>query len=390
MDKHFYVYIFLLLYVYVIICSIIYISSMGTIYRYRARRILKLKETFGKDIKDLLYKVEIDSEISVNEIDYIMKKLKRRMYRRTFNSIIEDFNKEDVKNIKTTKKFMLYFEDYILMLLRKYKTNETLRKVNTIYMLGQFGVNKPYINIFLLRKLENKSLYIRFNALSSIALIGDVNSFLECIVYFSQKGTIINDELFLDVINNFSGDMELLDKKLLASFEKLSPNMKGIVVNHFTNREYRASASTLLLLLNLKNTNKNLKLCILKYFEKINYPSAEKVIISILDTHHWEIRAASVKALGNYGGIIVKNTLIKVLNDKNWTVRFNSAITLINDINNFESIEGLLLSSDSIAKEVLMHILLKDYSKNSREYIERLREVQAKSVKEELYVREYH
>ena len=372
MNSYIYVYIVLLLYVYIIFCSIIYISSMEIIYKYHDKRIIKLKKTFGSTIMLLLCRVRNGEKISKEAIDDIMKKLKYRVYRRTFNSIIIDFNNENDENIKYTKIFMLYFEDYILILLNIYKRTEVVRKTNIIYMIGNFGVNKEYINLFLLKKLQSKSFYIRFNTLSSIALIGDTDTLVRAIIYMSENEIHLNNKLFTDIINQYTGDINIFNEQLLVNFKNLNSRIKCIIIDHFKYRKYRDIAEELLDLLSDKKSNKDLKASIARYFITINYKKAEKTLIALLTGRQWEVRAVCARTLGRYINEDVELALINALSDKNWNVRFNSAVSLLENSVSPTIIQKIIDKNDQNAKDIISYVLVHKKVVNYSSYLEKL------------------
>ena len=345
---------------------------MEIIYKYHDKRIIKLKKTFGSTIMLLLCRVRNGEKISKEAIDDIMKKLKYRVYRRTFNSIIIDFNNENDENIKYTKIFMLYFEDYILILLNIYKRTEVVRKTNIIYMIGNFGVNKEYINLFLLKKLQSKSFYIRFNTLSSIALIGDTDTLVRAIIYMSENEIHLNNKLFTDIINQYTGDINIFNEQLLVNFKNLNSRIKCIIIDHFKYRKYRDIAEELLDLLSDKKSNKDLKASIARYFITINYKKAEKTLIALLTGRQWEVRAVCARTLGRYINEDVELALINALSDKNWNVRFNSAVSLLENSVSPTIIQKIIDKNDQNAKDIISYVLVHKKVVNYSSYLEKL------------------
>ena len=347
--SYLYVYIILFLYVYIIFCSIVYISSMKFIYKCREAKIIELKKTFGQDILILLYKIKSnDKELLLKEeVEMISKKLKYKIYSRVFSVMIIDFNNEAEENIIYTKIFMLYFEDYILRLLKIYRRTDSVKKVNIIYMLGNFGVNKEYINIFLLNKLNNKSFYIKFNTLNAIALIGDIDTFIKAMKY--------------------TGDIKILNERLFREFKEFNTAIKSMLVDHFRYRKYNEIADELIDILSVKNLgDKELKASIIRYLASIKHRRAEKILIEILNGRQWELRAISVKTLSNYKSVYVEAALIKVLDDKNWNVRYNSAVALIENNVSISKIRKVIGVDNQIANEIISYVAVNKMLTNSK------------------------
>ena len=367
--SYLYVYIILFLYVYIIFCSIVYISSMKFIYKCREAKIIELKKTFGQDILILLYKIKSnDKELLLKEeVEMISKKLKYKIYSRVFSVMIIDFNNEAEENIIYTKIFMLYFEDYILRLLKIYRRTDSVKKVNIIYMLGNFGVNKEYINIFLLNKLNNKSFYIKFNTLNAIALIGDIDTFIKAMKYISDNKVYINNKLFTDIIHQYTGDIKILNERLFKEFKEFNTIIKSMLVDHFRYRKYNEIADELIDILSVKNLgDKELKASIIRYLASIKHRRAEKILIEILNGRQWELRAISVKTLSNYKSVYVEAALIKVLDDKNWNVRYNSAVALIENNVSISKIRKVIGVDNQIANEIISYVAVNKMLTNSK------------------------
>lgn len=368
-------------FVYIILCATLYMLIDNIIYKFREKQKEKIREEFSKrvllDLKNIIKSKHIDED----EILYIKSKLRIKKYEDVFNSTIIEFNNKDSSNI-AVKSYMEYFDDYIKKLIKNYKSKDEIKKAYTIFLIGEYKQNEKYISDFLKNAANTRSVYLRFNILSAASKIGNYQLFIDILKQISNTEFNLNKKILIDIIDNFKGDIYLLDKQLLTNLDKFSAEIKIIIVNHYSNNNFKLASNIFLEILNTKEENRELKINILNYFEKIPFEKAKFTLISNLNSNEWEFRALSAKALKNYKCNEVINELLNSITDTNWYVRFNSAKSLLNLSDIDFIINAVKEKNDKYAMEILL------YSINSME-VEASLEIAAKNIKENKSDKEY-
>lgn len=333
-----YIYVSLGFFAYIILCSILYISFTGYINRKYYEKVENLKATFGEEVLEILTSIKKNGYIEEHTVTYIKKKINNKVYGEVFDQTIIEFNGSE-ENYKVTKQLMENFPSYIEGLIKRFNKESKFKKINTVYMLGQYGVNEGYINEFLVDRLSSESLDMKFNAITSLALIGDIEYFIKGLSCISDSGVYLNEKIFVDILDQFNGDKDGLNSILLFNLDKISVDLRCIVINHLKNYKVDYASKILLSKLVMEDTDKEEKAGIIKFFEYVKYPKAEKILIDIAEGEIWELKALAAKALGSYYSNNSMETLLNTIVDKNWYVRFNSAMSLLS----YDSVKDIII-----------------------------------------------
>lgn len=338
MEGIIYIYVSLGFFAYLILCSILYISINGYINKKYDKKVEKLKDTFGKEVLEILICIKEKGSVEKETIEYLRRKINNKVYEQVFDETIIEFNQSD-ENYKVTTQLMENLSSYISKLIKDFSKESKFKKINTVYMIGQYGVDEEYINEFLLQRLDSESLDMKFNALTSLALIGDVQCFVKGLRDVSTSGMYLNEKIFVDILDQFNGDKDGFNSTLLLNLDKISMEFRCIVINHLKNYKVYYASKILLDKLITEETNKEEKASIIKFFEYVKYPKAENILINIAGDEVWELKALAAKALGNYYSNNSVETLLDTIVDKNWYVRFNSAMSLLS----YDSVKDIII-----------------------------------------------
>lgn len=374
------IYIILSFFVYIISCSIIYMIVKDIVNVRFNKKVDKLEATFGKEVLRQLNNVKLNKDISKIDIKYIKENLKKRHYTKVFNNHIFKFN-EDEENHEFTKIYMMNFEDIILGYIKKCRRKDNTIKSYFAVLLGEYKLNSFEINNFLFNCINTKSIYLRVSALKSISKIGDINNFMESLMYISDEDKYINNKILIDILGQFSGDKNLLNKELMNKCTYFNENIKKTIVEHFKNNKIVLAKENMLDILKDKNSDKEARISVIKYFSAVKYKDAENEIIKILKEYDWEYRAICATTLGNYKNKESIDALLTSIGDKNWHVRYNSAISLLR----FEEdyiIDMVLKKGDKYSKDILFYAM---FMKNKISYEECLE--MSRKVEEDINVK---
>lgn len=367
------IYLVLSFFIYIIACAVIYMIAKDILNFRFFKKVKAIKPKFEAEILKQLSCVKNGTDISKMDISYVIDKLKYRPYIKVFNNTIEVFNK-DINNHKYTKTYMENFEDIVNRYVLKHKLKDNTLKTYMTINLGEYKLSNYEISEFLLSCINTKSIYLRVAALESISKIGNINTLKSAIEYVSKEEKYINNKVFTDIINQFGGDKNELDKYLINDFKEFNESFQKVIVEHFKNNKTTFVKEELLNILK-DNISKEINISIVKYFTIIKYDECKYIIIEFLKNGDWEYRAVCASALKNYKCELSEKALLKSINDKNWYVRYNSAISILK-FDDKDLINYILENDDKYAKDILFYAMFMDNKISYEEYLEKLEEIE--------------
>ncbi|WP_370832166.1 HEAT repeat domain-containing protein [Clostridium sp.] len=362
------IYIILSFFIYIILFVVIYMIILDIIHVISSKRVKKLDNTFKKEVLRQLNYIKEDKEILKLHIEYVAQSLKKRHYLQSFINAITEFNKNE-ENHKFTRIYISNYEIFVENFLKKNKKKDETIKVYCAVILGEFKLSNYEINSFLMESLNTNSLYLRVASLEAISKIGNLNKFIEAIKYISDNNYYINNKIFIDILKEFGGDKYLLNKELIDNFNIFNNDLKKSIVDHFKNNKVEFVKEKLLEILKDENSEKEIRISAIKYFSIINSKYAQEIIIDILKRGEWEYRAVSAATLSSYKNEESINSLLESITDKNWYVRYNSAISLLHL--NQDIINLVFLKGDKYSRDIIFYAMFMEGRISYEEYLEK-------------------
>lgn len=362
------IYIILSFFIYIILFVVIYMIILDIIHVISNKRVKKLDNTFKKEVLRQLNCIKEDKEILKLHIEYVAQSLKKRHYLQSFINAITEFNKNE-ENHKFTRIYISNYEIFVENFLKKNKKKDETIKVYCAVILGEFKLSNYEINSFLMESLNTNSLYLRVASLEAISKIGNLNKFIEAIKYISDNNYYINNKIFIDILKEFGGDKYLLNKELIDNFNIFNNDLKKSIVYHFKNNKVEFVKEKLLEILKDENSEKEIRISAIKYFSIINSKYAQEIIIDILKSGEWEYRAVSAATLSSYKNEESINSLLESITDKNWYVRYNSAISLLHI--NEDIINLVFLKGDKYSRDIIFYAMFMEDRISYEEYLEK-------------------
>lgn len=362
------IYIILSFFIYIILFVVIYMIILDIIHVISSKRVKKLDNTFKKEVLRQLNYIKEDKEILKLHIEYVAQSLKKRHYLQSFINAITEFNKNE-ENHKFTRIYISNYEIFVENFLKKNKKKDETIKVYCAVILGEFKLSNYEINSFLMESLNTNSLYLRVASLEAISKIGNLNKFIEAIKYISDNNYYINNKIFIDILKEFGGDKYLLNKELIDNFNIFNNDLKKSIVDHFKNNKVEFVKEKLLEILKDENSEKEIRISAIKYFSIINSKYAQEIIIDILKRGEWEYRAVSAATLSSYKNEESINSLLESITDKNWYVRYNSAISLLHL--NQDIINLVFLKGDKYSRDIIFYAMFMEDRISYEEYLEK-------------------
>lgn len=363
------IYTILTFFIYIILCSVVYMLGKEILEQRNEKKIKKLNETFGVEVKRQIESFKLNNKLSKMDIDYIKSKISSTNYFTVFNEIIIKSNKDE-EDKACTKKYVLYFEEEILKVVRKYGKKDDTKRTFIVNLLGEYRLNTYEINEFLFNCLNTKSIYLRVETLKTFSKIGNTTNFLKSLAFISDENQYVNGKILIDILDIFNGDLETLDKALLLKFDTFNNHIQKDIIEHFRNRKVELVKDKIIDILKDESLDKEVRISAMKYFSKIHYNNAKVEIKKLLNHKEWEYRAISASTLGKYKEEEVIESLLGSITDYNWYVRYNSAISLLS-FNEANIINKVIEKNDKYSIDILLYAMLNQGKISYEEYLKK-------------------
>jgi hypothetical protein len=228
-----------------------------------------------------------------------------------------------------------------------------------LFLLSRYRVKNNDSIILALRSLDDKSMYVRNNALFVIKNSGDTDAVISALRKIGEEKRYFNNKMIIDFFDTFRGDNAELDMLLVKNFDKFSLLLKRLIPTHFMNRRDDSEPVRTLLLKYLSDSDKELVISVTKYFGWVTDTRATDLIMNNIAHTEWEIRALSAR-ISQRGYTIpgIIDALKKGLSDRNWYVRQNCAFAYVAAVNGErKSIKPIIEGNDRYAREVILYVM---------------------------------
>jgi hypothetical protein len=228
-----------------------------------------------------------------------------------------------------------------------------------LFLLSRYRVKNDESKALAIKSLDDKSMYVRNNALFVIKNSGDVNAVISALKVIGEERRYFNNKMVIDFFDTFRGDYRELNFALVKNFEEFSLFVKRLIPAHFMNQRDDTEQVRELLLSYLSDSDKEMVISATKYFGWVNDRRAGAKIMENLTHTDWEVRALSAR-ISQRGYIVPEmiDALKSGLSDRNWYVRQNCAFAYVAAVNGERgSIKPIIEGSDRYAREVILYVM---------------------------------
>ena len=342
-------------FIYIILCSIVYMLCRDFLDKINEKKVENLNKTFGVEVQRQIETIKLNNKLYKMDIDYIKSKIRSKNYLEVFNETIIKLNKDKI-NKEYTKIYVKYFEEDILKIVRKYKNKDDIEKTFIVNLLGEYRLDSYELNEFLFNCLNTKSIFLRVETLKTFSKIGKITNLIKALQCISDEKQYINGKILIDILDNFYGNFETLDKALLFKFYTFNNQIQKNIIEHLKNQNAEFAKDQVMSILTDENLNKEVRISAIKYFSKIHFNYAKEEIKKLLNHKEWEYRAISASTLGKYKEKEIIEALLISITDYNWYVRYNSAISLLN-FNEDIIIDRVIKTNDKYSIDILLYAM---------------------------------
>lgn len=234
-------------------------------------------------------------------------------------------------------------------------------------LVSEFQLDNKEIKRFAIDNLDSDSLYVRNNALRALQNQKDTSCILVALDKVNNLKKLYNYKVVVDVLDNFKGPKDILNRELINRLDSFNPGLQGIIVDHLINvrNSDKIVVDKMLELLEF-SSEKEVITRVTRYFSHIENLKAKPLILKNLLNEDWNIRAVSASAISSYSGDDIVEMLKNRIKDVNYYVRKNSANTLIQMIDKDELFRLTHNNPDNFAAEILEYSMevanIKGYS----------------------------
>ena len=368
---------FVIFVILLIIIGIYFMLSVNS--QRRVKKRINKKTNIIREIMDRHMEYEDIEDIPVEEIEMMKKMVSRKSGLEAFYLAHESYLNGNI-DPKKLREYAGEIVDYKTLMNNKI-VRYKYRKSYVLYLLSQFGINTKEVGEFAIESLEKESMYVRNNALRVIRNTGDVELFLKAIKTITENKYYYNYRVLVDFIDNFNGDMEKLDRALLANIHNFNDRFKRLTIEHFANGLDDHEDIKLMVLDFLANSkDKEILILSMRYFGRIIDERAKAYLLDNIKSEDWELRAISAKIILNYNDEDTRNALLEALKDENYYVRFNSAFSYIEMEVEENIFKELDIIKDNFAKEILVYAMYLKNLINHEEYLLRKENIEGRLV----------
>lgn len=203
----------------------------------------------------------------------------------------------------------------------------------------------------LLTYLDRSTIYCRENVLRALCRLGNADALEQALHLIQENGWYHNPKLISDGMAEFCGDREKLARRLWP--QKWNDVMRTTFIQ-FMNQ--LPEDLTQLVFPELSSQHHEVCFAAIRYFARHIEEKAGPVLRDIVRKDE-DTAAVAAQALRSYPGEETKQTLMQALRSRNWYVRQNAAISLMDMDLSQKEIEELCSDEDRYAREMFIYVL---------------------------------
>lgn len=199
-----------------------------------------------------------------------------------------------------------------------------------VKQIERFRVRSGSVNAFLLSLLKRKSsVRLVILAMGSIAVSSNEETLLEAITYCANQQIQCSDKLITDTLLGYTGNQDSLSQRLMSLLPSFREGAQRAIINYWTQVRYTQVQEAMLRLLTEDTAFKEARIGAARYFGAIYDERAMHAMVALMREDQWEMNVNCAKALAQYHHPEVTAVLRHRLQDRNWYVRHNCAMTLV-------------------------------------------------------------
>lgn len=351
-----------LIYAYLVICVAMIFFNCICIFFFRHQD--HILESRSADLKQRIVeeigRLRNEGNVSETHISYLRKKLRYIRNLMAFDETLDDLLE---KQPDAAKQYIEAVRSAFTWITAENYYKTSMQMAYFAYVIAKYhilmGKASPLIVEFMLKLLDEPSLYCRENALQAIYSMGDCSCVLQALHRLDAGGRFHHGKLLTDGFLKFSGEQKQLMAMLWQQFDTFSVPIQVAILDYIRFSGGRMQDELLTLLAD-EGRDDELRFSCIRYFAKNPDDRAYPLLLSFLvhsQDHRWEYAAVSATALASYPGERTVLALKRSMSNANWYIRFNAAKSLEKFQLTYQDLGDVMDGGDRYAREILQYRL---------------------------------
>ncbi len=242
-----------------------------------------------------------------------------------------------------------WYSRYLVQQLERGSVDSVILVVK---LIGTLGMDQYTSDVVQQIYCHRKNPHMQHIGLLSLCLLG-AETPLVSICRDASIASLLSFRTLEELFKTYRGDKEALCQRLIGTAADSYIRrtcVKAIGENKFT------SLANLVLPL-LDNPQINMRIDAVRTLGQLAYPSAYQPILALANSDRWELRAVVATALSSFGSDECTETLINLLCDREWWVRYRAAESLLCCADMEDIVRRVAARGDRFAREMLQFAL---------------------------------
>ncbi|RCW77049.1 HEAT repeat domain-containing protein [Saliterribacillus persicus] len=342
-------------YFYLLICLLILFYTIGYIFyqRYDHHREERVVKNYKHMILEQQQAIVQGTYMKRDYRKPLLKELKKTKQLIAFEKALHQLDNENV----SISAYLTQIEPVIKKLVTHYQEYDLMEKAYLARFIANYAKDSwqdPLIYRTLVSYLDHASIYLRENVLMATYQQSDPKWIIKVYQYLSENELFHHPKLIQDGLLSYPYDSEALIDELWKERQTFhEPIVLGMIgfITYQSDRYKHIFYD----MLKEKQINLEVKIRLMRYFEKHHHPKVESLLISMVSDSQEPIRIIAVYVLRTYPSEKAIATLKKALTDASWYVRKNASQSLLAMHVSKSELLDVLTGHDRYAKEMLRY-----------------------------------
>lgn len=237
-------------------------------------------------------------------------------------------------------------------LLRQFNDGTTDSIILVIKLVGTLGLSQYVPDVIQQIYCHRKNTHMQHIGLLSLCLLG-AEATLVSICRDESIASLLSFRTLEELFNVFRGDREQLCARLVGS--AADPYIRRTCVKAIGNNKYIDLAPDVMPL--LSSPHLNMQIDAARTLGQLAYMPAYEPILKMAHSDRWELRAIVATSLAAFGADKNIDTLIDLICDREWWVRYRAAESLLHCSDTEEVLRRIKARQDRFALEMMQFAL---------------------------------
>lgn len=304
-------------------------------------------EAAASKLKSKLYDLIHQKEGSVNSISQIhgIRSLRGLL---VISETADELDQADL----TVLKHEIAGEWYSSYLNQQFSNGSVDSVILVVKLIGTLGLDRYTSDVVQQIYCHRKNPQMQHIGFLSLCLLGAEHP-LVSICRDASIASLLSFRTLGELFKVFRGDRKVLCRRLIDT--AADDYIRRTCIKAIGDNRYVALASQVLPLLDSPKTN--MRIDAVRTLGQLAYTPAYQSILALSRSDRWELRAVIAAALSSFGADENAETLIDLLCDREWWVRFRASESLLKCSNTEDIVRRVAARQDRFALEMMQFAL---------------------------------